>query len=225
MDQTSGRHTLPAAERDARIAFARECGYDVCKCARAWGLTIAGAHSFAIKNGIHLLNKEGPGRDWQHKKVKKAWPVLQKPEYENQPLLDLQVLTREEYMEKYRLPSLASYACLLCRVEKKHGFIATPERRQKWIEEDERKEFAEDHTAAECGKEWGLSGKVAWAWCRKHGVKPKSRRLPPDLPERMIGMTVAEAKAAFFPDSTGIYVFMHKNGLYVRGRNKEIYRK
>ena len=207
------------AEIDARLEYAEKVGYDIHRCAHAWSISASAVYVFLWR---YKLGRKAAVSDME---PEVSVPDRDKPEYENQPLFDLQALTREEYMKKYRLPSKSSYHSLLGRMEKKHGFIATPERRQKWIEEDERKEFAEDHTAAECGKEWGLSGKVAGAWCRKHGVKPKSRRLPPDLPERMIGMTVAEAKAAFFPDSTGVYVFMHKNGLYVRGKNREIYRK
>lgn len=106
---------LPLSVINRRLQYAASVGWDIESCMKTWNLSYSAAKAFILT----------------YKNVPAA--LLKKPYYENQWILDLQVLTREEYMEKYKLVSIASYYTKLYAAEKKTGEkIATPKVRAKW---------------------------------------------------------------------------------------------
>jgi hypothetical protein len=109
---------LSLAVINRRLEYAASVGWDIEKCMAEWGKSYSAAKAFI------QIYKNVPSVQ------------LKKPYYENQWILDLQVLTREEYMKKYRLANIASYYSKLYAAERKTGErIATPKIRQKWEKE------------------------------------------------------------------------------------------
>lgn len=100
---------------EARKAFAKSVNYDIALCRKEWRIRIPAVKYFIREFCL----------------VKK---VLKKPEYENQQLFDLHVLNRFEWCRKYSIP-FWEYDRILSMFEKEHGRIATPEVRERWMQE------------------------------------------------------------------------------------------
>ena len=99
----------------SRLEFARSVGFDHIECSKAWRISRFAAKHFIME---HARKPERRTR----------------PEYENQRMFDLQVMTREQWCAKWDIP-LWEYSRYLAMYQKKHGFIATPEIRQQWEKE------------------------------------------------------------------------------------------
>ncbi len=108
---------LTDQEIEQRIADGEAFGWDLHKLAEKWNRSYEACKSFMLKYR--------PGEVGR----------TEKPEYENQELFDLQVLTAEEYMRKYKMGPYTynwklTYYSALCGEE-----IATPEIREQWMQE------------------------------------------------------------------------------------------
>lgn len=95
----------------ARLKFAKSVGWDHIACAGEWNVS-----RYAAKYFI---------RTYRPRKKK------ERPEYENQRLADLQVMTPNQWCEVWGIPRW-EYNGFLKMYRRKHGFIATPEIRAEW---------------------------------------------------------------------------------------------
>ena len=95
----------------ARLKFAKSVGWDHIACAVEWNVSRYAAKYF-IKTYRPRKKKE-------------------RPEYENQRLFDLQVMTPAQWCEVWGIPRW-EYNGFLKMYRRKHGFIATPEIRAEW---------------------------------------------------------------------------------------------
>ena len=105
---------LPDDVVKTRMEFAKSVGYDEYRCSAEWGIERP-----AVRNFIRSHNVS---------------PERIKPEYENQRVFDIQVLTKNEWCAKWSIP-LWEYGSYLRKYEMEHGDIATPEIRARWMKE------------------------------------------------------------------------------------------
>jgi len=118
---------MPDREVKERMDYARSTGWDYGLCAKQWGITRGGVIMFLNKQQEYR-NRLAPPSEFQQDEGGK-------PVYENQPLFDLQVLTKEEWCKKWDVP-LWDYEKHLRKYERQCGEkLATPERREQWMRE------------------------------------------------------------------------------------------
>lgn len=99
-----------------RLDFAQSVNWDHIACSKEWRIS--------RYNAKHFIEVYVPVFGDNAAKVQ--------PEYENQWILDLQVLARDEYCRKYKI-GLMGYYQRIYRAEKKTGEkLATPKIRAKW---------------------------------------------------------------------------------------------
>lgn len=98
---------------DMRVRYARSVQLDAALCSSKWGISCVAARQF-IKT--YCLGGE---------------VIRKKPEYENQRLADLQVMTPNQWCEVWGIPRW-EYKSFLKMYERQCGFIATPEIRAEW---------------------------------------------------------------------------------------------
>lgn len=96
----------------ARLKFAKSVGWDHIACAGEWNVS-----RYAAK---YFIQEHRPRRKERRR-----------PEYENQRLADLQVMTPNQWCEVWGIPRW-EYNGFLKMYRRKHGFIATPEIRAEW---------------------------------------------------------------------------------------------
>jgi len=99
-----------------RMEYAEEVDFDEELCSEEWGIARPAVRQFIRQ---HIGNLK---------------PSIEKPEYENQRMFDIQVLTKNEWCAKWSIP-LWEYGSYLRRYEREHGDIATPEIRAMWMKE------------------------------------------------------------------------------------------
>lgn len=102
----------------ARMDFAKSVNYDLQLCASEWNIGRSGAANFIRVHSEYEVRKK-------------------KPEYENQWMFDLYVLTREEYMRKYNMSKMGYLLRLKYAESLKGEKIPTPERRKKWEDDND----------------------------------------------------------------------------------------
>ena len=112
-----------------RLEDCAKYDYDPEELADLWEISEKGAASFMRHNCPDEYFRAQTFRNYR------ADARKDKPEYENQWLFDLYVLTQEEYMAKYKL-SRNAYTIKLCRARKDHE-IYTPKQRARWEREND----------------------------------------------------------------------------------------
>ena len=118
---------LTPDEVEQRLLEARKHDYDPVVLGELWGLQDKSAAGWMRENCRSEYFKAAYERQ-----IKPVYNEKRdKPEWENEWVNDFQVLTRPEYMAKYKL-TYGSYEAKLCLAQKKFGYLATPERRARW---------------------------------------------------------------------------------------------
>lgn len=112
-----------------RLADCAKYNYDPDKLSEIWGIQDKSCMDFMRHNCPDEYYKAQGERHYKPVEVHR-----EKPEWENQWVNDFQVLTQEEYMNKYKL-SRNAYTIKLCRARKEYGEIYTPKQRAKWDKE------------------------------------------------------------------------------------------
>ena len=121
-------HKLGDAAIQARLDDAAANDYDGLKLCRLWGIQYQGACAFML----HFCPDEYH-RAMKLRVEREKGAVIRKCEYVNQRLFDLQVLTKEQWCEKWDIP-LWEYASYLKKYERQcHERLATPERLERWM--------------------------------------------------------------------------------------------
>jgi hypothetical protein len=96
----------------ARLEFAKSVNWDPVSCSKAWRISRYSAKYFIQ---VHRPRRKERRR----------------PEYENQRLADLQVMSPNQWCEVWGIPRW-EYNGFLKMYRRKYGFIATPEIRAQW---------------------------------------------------------------------------------------------
>lgn len=121
---------LTPAEVKQRLADCEANKYDPCVLGELWGLQEKTAAGWMRENCRSEYYKAMYARQ-----IRPVYNLKRiKPEYENQKMFDMQVLTKSEWCRKWDVP-LWEYTSYLHRYERKHGKIATPEIRAEWDRE------------------------------------------------------------------------------------------
>lgn len=107
-------------------------GHTMAECMAHTGLGASVIHHHARSHGLYLSGYSGVYElSDGHPTQKSKYAVERiKPEYENQDLLDLCVLERDEYCTKYDCSAATYYA--RCQCYKGHRNIPTPKVRREW---------------------------------------------------------------------------------------------
>ena len=125
---------LTSAEVRQRLADAADHEYDPDIMGQLWGMDGKSAAEWMREHCHEKYSKTLRAR--RKKETPPKYRIVrEKPEYENQRLFDIQVMTREQWCKTWGIP-LVEYKTFLHMYEKQCGEkLATPERRAKWEEE------------------------------------------------------------------------------------------
>ncbi len=121
---------LTPAEVKQRLADCEANKYDPCVLGELWGLQ--------EKTAAGWMRENCRSEYYKAMYARQAKPVYnlkrEKPEYENQRMFDMQVMSRDVWCRTWGIP-LNEYDHFLRMYERKHGKIATPEIRAEWDRE------------------------------------------------------------------------------------------
>lgn len=121
---------LTPCEVAQRLADAREHKYDPSELGELWGVQDKTAAGWMRENCRSEYFKALYAR-----RIKPVYNEKRnRPEYENQRMFDMQVMSRCEWCRTYGIP-LNEYDHFLKMYERKHGKLATPEIRAMWDKE------------------------------------------------------------------------------------------
>lgn len=95
-----------------RLEYAKSVRWDHIECSKAWRISRYAAKCFIQDHRPRKRDRK-------------------RPEYENQRMFDLQVMTPAQWCEVWSIP-MWEYKGFLRMYERRHGKMATPEIRAEW---------------------------------------------------------------------------------------------